>query len=66
MDYTPEQIADITAREKKALAYLKEMELTPAAAFNKVNIGNDVFGDKLTPYLQDTKYTQPNAPTKKD
>ncbi len=55
--YTPEQVEDIKAREKKALAYLKELELTPACQIVKQNIGDDVFGDRLYPYLADIKYT---------
>lgn len=54
--YTPEQIKDIQAREIKAIAYLKELELTPACQMYKINIGNDTFADKVRPYLQDIKY----------
>lgn len=66
MDYTKEMIVDVTEREKKALDMLKELQLTPAAQIVKVNIseklglkGKDIFCDLITPYLQDTKYTQP-------
>lgn len=54
--YTEEQVLDITTREKKAIEMLKELKLTPSAIIHKVNVGNDVFGDKVTPYLADTRY----------
>lgn len=54
---TEEQIKDIQEREKKALEYLKELQLTPAAIMQKINIGNDLFADKTIPYLQDIKYS---------
>lgn len=54
--YTPEQIKDVQEREAKALAYLKDLELTPSAILSMSNNGNDVFGVKVQPYLQDTKY----------
>lgn len=57
-DYTPEQVEDITKREKAAIEYLKENQLTPAAGVSKVNIGGDMFVDKVQPFLQDTKYTK--------
>lgn len=55
-ELTEEQVKDIKEREAKALEALKELELTPAAIVYKQNIGNDMFADKITPYLQDTKY----------
>lgn len=64
-NYTPEQVKDITEREKKGLEVLKELGLTPAAQISKVNLGNDTFGDKLIPYLADVKYT-PKPEEKKD
>lgn len=59
MDYTPEQVKDIQVREKKALEYLKSLQLSPAAQVVKVRMTgpDDVFMDKVTPYLADTKYT---------
>lgn len=63
--YSPEEIKDIEAREKKGLEYLKELQLTPAAQVYKQNIGNDMFVDKVTPYLQDIKYNK-NEPAKED
>ncbi len=58
VNYTEEQKNDIQEREKKALEILKELQLTPAVAVQKVNIGNDVFVDKLIPFLQDSKYQE--------
>ncbi len=55
-NYTKEQVEDITKREKAALEYLKENGLTPAAQIQKVNLGNDIFADKLVPFLQDLKF----------
>lgn len=54
--YTEEQKKEIKEREAKALAFLKELQLTPACQVIKVNIGDDTFADKFIPYLQDTKY----------
>lgn len=58
--YTPEQVKDIKEREAKALSMLKELQLTPAAMIVKENLGNDVFGDRMIPYLQDIKYSKDN------
>lgn len=55
--FTQDQVKDITDREAKALAYLKELQLTPAAQMVYVNIGNDTFGTRLIPFLNDTKYS---------
>lgn len=55
--YTNEQIEDIKKRESDALIYLKSVNLTPAAVISKVNVGDDVFADRLQCYLRDTKYT---------
>jgi hypothetical protein len=54
--YSEEEIKDITEREKKCLDFLKENQMTPAAQVSKVNMGEDMFVDKVTPYLQDIKY----------
>ncbi len=57
---TEEQIKDIQEREAKALAYLKELELTPAASLSYQNIdGQDLFTTRVQPYLQDIKYSNP-------
>lgn len=60
--FTPEQIEDVKAREKEALDALKRLQLTPACQIVKENLGNDVFGDRLYPYLADTKYTATASP----
>ena len=67
MEYTKEQIEDIKVRSQKAVDFLKELELQPAAQMLPQNMGNDIFGLKLTPFLQDTKFTkidtsEPEAP----
>lgn len=60
--YSPEQIIDVQEREKKALDFLKELELTPSAILSMQNNGKDVFGIKVQPYLQDTKYQNKVSP----
>lgn len=60
--YNDDQIADITEREAKAIAFLKELQLTPAATVQKINKGNDEFVDKVVPYLQDVKYSPIETP----
>lgn len=61
-NYTEEQIKDITEREQKALNFLKELKLSPAASIQKVNIGGDAFADKLIPFLRDFKYDPVPSP----
>lgn len=61
---TEVQIEDIQVREKKALEFLKENDLTPAAQVISVNLGNDVFGTKVVCYLQDIKYADKPEETK--
>lgn len=56
MQYTPEQVEDINKRAEKVVAFLKENEISVAATITKVRVGEDVFADKVTPILQDTKY----------
>lgn len=60
--FTPEQIKDIREREEKGLQALKELDLTPAAGTQMVNIGGDTFAVKLIPYLQDTRYIAQKSP----
>ena len=60
MEYTEAQISDIKDREKKALDFLKAMNLTPAIQMYAVNVGNDTFAMKSVPYLQDLKYANPS------
>lgn len=67
--YTDEQVKDIEEREKKGIEALRELELTPGAILRKINVGEDVFADKVFPYLQDTKYApkpEPVAETVKE
>lgn len=54
--YTDEQVKDIEGREQKALQFLIEMELTPSAVLQAVNLGNDIFATKVIPFLKDTKF----------
>lgn len=61
--YTSEQVKDIEAREKEALETLKKLELTPACQIIKVNLDDDVFADRLYPYLADTKYSKKEVRT---
>lgn len=68
-NYTKEQVEEVKEREKKALAMLKELELTPAAQTFSVNIGKegeDVFAIRIVPYLQDTKYQPKPSPYKEE
>lgn len=60
--YTKEQVEDVKAREKEALETLKRLQLTPACQIVKENIGNDVFADRLYPYLADLKYANKVSP----
>lgn len=57
-EYSEDEVKDITERDKKCLDFLKENQMTPAASMQKVNIGNDVFADKLIPFLSDFKYNK--------
>lgn len=67
-EYSSEQIADVKVRVEKAIVFLKELELQLAAQMLPQNIGDNIFGLKLTPFLQDTKFipkpdtSEPEAP----
>lgn len=61
--FTPEQIVDIKSREERAQAYLKDNDLILSAAVYSVNIGDSTFAQKVTPYLQDTKFSKKNDTT---
>lgn len=65
-NYSDDQVKDIQEREAKALAFLKESQLTPAASIQKVNLGGDIFGDKLIPFLKDTKYETVVSPIQQE
>ncbi len=54
--YTPEQRTDIEDRVAKAKEMLSSLFLEPRVFVSVENTGNDVFGFKPIPYLQDMKY----------
>lgn len=58
-NYSPEQKRDIEERVLKASKLLEELHLKPTASVQSVNVGDDVFSQKVIVYLQDTKYTSP-------
>lgn len=60
--YTDEQKADISERVEKARNLLKELSLQPACMPQMQNTGDDVFGIKLIPYLQDVRYSPKKSP----
>lgn len=60
--YTPEQQKDIEQRVEKAKIALTELQLQPACAPFMANTGDDIFGIKLVPYLQDTKFAPKLSP----
>lgn len=55
--YTNEQIADIQGREAKAIAFLKEIEMTISAQVVSVNVGDNTFAQKVIPYISDLKFS---------
>jgi len=57
-NYSLEEQKDIEERVKKAQEVLKELQLFPTAQVIKVNLGDDVFADKIIAYLQDAKYNK--------
>lgn len=61
-NYSEDQIKDVREREAKALAFLKELQLTPACQAQMVNIGDDTFAVKLYPYLSDFKFAGKPSP----
>ena len=62
MDYTEEQKEDIKARSAKAETALRDLQVQPASWVTPHNVGDDVFGLKVTSYLQDTKYAPVKSP----
>lgn len=60
--YTKEQQKDIEERVVKGLATLKDLGLFPSAIVQKVNIGDNMFADKVICYLQDSKFTPVTSP----
>ncbi len=63
-DYTPEQIADYTEREQKGMELLKELNLFPAALVTKDKVGTNLFADRVTCFLGDTKFSKNESNTK--
>lgn len=62
MEYTPEQLADIEARHKEVVAFMREKQLNPQVRMELNNVGQDNFAIKPTIFLADLKY----APEVKD
>lgn len=60
--YSVEQQKDIEKRVEKAKNMLKELGLQPAVIMQPVNVGDDVFGIKPIPFLQDIKYQNVISP----
>jgi len=58
--YTQEQKDDINERTAKAIEMLKELNLYPQAQVTKgritTNDGQELFADRVQPFLADTKY----------
>lgn len=61
-ELTEEQRKDIEIRVEKAKTTLTELKLQPACMPYMTNMGDDVFGIKLVPYLQDTQYASKLSP----
>lgn len=55
-DYTDEQKKEINERVATANEFLKGLDLRIQASISAANMGDDVFGIKVIPYLQDQKY----------
>lgn len=62
VEYTDSQKKDISDRVAKAQKMLEELQLHPAAQVSVVNIGEDVFAQKVVSYLQDDKYSSKLSP----
>lgn len=56
-EYTDEQKKDINERVAKAKETLAELDLQPGVVVQAINLGDDVFGMKPIPFLQDTRYS---------
>lgn len=61
-EYSEEQKKDISERVAKAHKFLEELNLHPAASVSVVNLGDDVFAQKVVSYLQDDKYSSKLSP----
>lgn len=55
-DYSPGQKKDINDRVEKAKKALQDLQLQPMASVQSVNVGDDVFSQKVIVYLADLKY----------
>lgn len=62
MEYTPEQVEDIKSRIQKAADFLKENQLEVSAVLTKVNVGENIFADRVVPTLTDTKFKPIKSP----
>lgn len=60
--FSSEQIKDIEERVEKAKSSLQELNLRPSSQVSIVNLGEDVFAQKVVSFLQDTKYTPQISP----
>lgn len=60
--YSEEQKADIIRRVEQAKIALEGLHLQPACMPQMFNTGDDIFGIKLTPYLQDILFTPQKSP----
>lgn len=63
--YTEEQQKDILERIDKAKKALEELNLRPSSSVSVVNLGEDVFAQKVISYLQDTKFTPQVSPVQR-
>ena len=62
MNFSDEQIKDITARELECLEFLKSHNMCPSVKIVAVNVGNDCFAMKAIPFLNDLKYQEKVLP----
>jgi len=60
--YTKEQEEEIKVRYAQVVEQIKKFEFTLSAQVIPTNIGNDVFGFKVVPFLADTKYSKKEEP----
>lgn len=58
-ELSAEQIKDIDERTAKAKVALDELQLEPQAHVQSVNMGDDVFAQKVVIYMHDQKYLSP-------
>lgn len=58
-DLNKEQREDIEERVAKAKKTLVDLQLQPTASVQAINVGDDVFAQKVVVYLADSKYLSP-------